>query len=82
MSRESSNQANNARKDPASPPSDQTQGEQAQGLTTGDIDPATVTADEDDTVLESAFYATFMAGYPADPTPAQRAEKAALEQAR
>ncbi|GAA3249867.1 SpvB/TcaC N-terminal domain-containing protein [Dactylosporangium siamense] len=38
-------------------------------------------ADEDDTVLDSAFYARFMAGYPADPTPAQRAEKDALDQA-
>lgn len=37
--------------------------------------------DEDDTVLDSPFYVAFMASYPPDPTPDQRAEKAALDKA-
>ena len=49
MARESSNQANSAeRKEPAPSRSDPTQPEQAQSLATGDIDPATVTVDEED----------------------------------
>ncbi|WP_298259330.1 excinuclease ABC subunit UvrC [Bradyrhizobium sp.] len=49
MARESSNQANSAgRKEPAPSRSDQTHPEQAQSLAAGDIDPATVTADEED----------------------------------
>ncbi len=37
--------------------------------------------DADDTVLESRFYAEFMGSLPPDPTPDQRAERDALEQA-
>ena len=37
--------------------------------------------DEDDTVLDSPYYQQFMASYPANPTPAQQAEKAALDKA-
>jgi excinuclease ABC subunit C len=49
MARESSNQADSAgRKEPAPSRSDQTQPEQAQSLAAGDIDPATVVADEED----------------------------------
>jgi excinuclease ABC subunit C len=49
MARESSNQANSAeRKEPAPSRSDPTQPEQAQSLAAGDIDPATVTVDEED----------------------------------
>ncbi|GAA3250324.1 hypothetical protein GCM10010532_096960 [Dactylosporangium siamense] len=38
-------------------------------------------SDADDTVLESPYYVEFMAAYPPDPTPAQRAEKDALDKA-
>ena len=49
MARESSNQADSAgRKEPAPSRSDPTQPEQAQSLAAGDIDPATVTVDEED----------------------------------
>lgn len=37
--------------------------------------------DEDDTVLDSAYYNQFMENYPADPTQAQKDEKDALEKA-
>ena len=49
MARESSNQANSAgRKEPAPFRSDPAQPDQAQSLAAGDIDPATVTVDEEE----------------------------------
>lgn len=39
----------------------------------------TVQYDEDDTLLDAPYYIDFMAHYPADPTQAERDEKAALE---
>lgn len=42
---------------------------------------STTVFDEDDTVLDAPFYLDFMAHYPADPSEAQRDEKAALDKA-